>query len=269
MLQFAGRARPLAPTDLEGAAAYLGCEVAVIKAVMAVEVGATSGFVADGSGRPTILFEAHLFSRFTGGKYDAGYPDISTADHNWHLYRAGAAEYERLYAACALDMPSAIRATSWGLFQILGDNYSIANANSPASFAAAMGDSEGQQLSAFTSFCRAMSLQIPMRDHDWATFARRYNGPDYETDDYDGKLADAYATITGSGWGAPLRKGCSGHEVSVLQGALNARGAALVVDAGFGNATDLAVRHFQEDNGLSVDGIVGNATAVALGLVGS
>lgn len=61
-----------------------------------------------------------------------------------------------------------------------------------------------------------------------------------------------------------LRQGSSGDAVKILQTGLNGRGYALIADGVFGPATDNAVRRFQADNGLAVDGIVGPQTWSAL-----
>lgn len=61
-----------------------------------------------------------------------------------------------------------------------------------------------------------------------------------------------------------LRQGSSGGAVKILQVGLNGRGYALVGDGIFGPATDRAVRRFQADNGLGVDGICGPQTWNAL-----
>ncbi|MEU4380135.1 peptidoglycan DD-metalloendopeptidase family protein [Micromonospora echinofusca] len=58
----------------------------------------------------------------------------------------------------------------------------------------------------------------------------------------------------------PLREGNSGDLVRGLQTALNARGASLLVDGGFGSVTASAVRAFQSRNGLVADGLVGPVT---------
>lgn len=57
-----------------------------------------------------------------------------------------------------------------------------------------------------------------------------------------------------------LRSGATGEDVKTLQRALNAKGAKLVVDGNFGNATVAAVKAFQSKNGLASDGIVGDNT---------
>ena len=61
-----------------------------------------------------------------------------------------------------------------------------------------------------------------------------------------------------------LRRGASGDDVRHLQQKLVDHGAWLSVDGSFGIATEGAVRTFQRDHGLSVDGIVGAATWAAL-----
>lgn len=63
-----------------------------------------------------------------------------------------------------------------------------------------------------------------------------------------------------------LRKGSTGAEVKSLQSALNRAGASLTVDGSYGAKTEQAVRNFQEDNGLKVDGVCGPATWGAISL---
>lgn len=57
-----------------------------------------------------------------------------------------------------------------------------------------------------------------------------------------------------------LLKNDTGAKVKTLQGNLSKVGYKLTVDGIFGNATEKAVRAFQLQNGLSVDGIAGKAT---------
>ncbi len=61
-----------------------------------------------------------------------------------------------------------------------------------------------------------------------------------------------------------LRRGSQGKDVNKLQNILNDYGAKLVVDGIFGLATEAAVKKFQSEYGLTVDGIVGYLTWHAL-----
>ena len=64
-----------------------------------------------------------------------------------------------------------------------------------------------------------------------------------------------------------LRKGSSGEAVKTLQLKLKNWGYySGSVDGVFGSATESAVKYFQRTNGLTADGIVGSATAAALGM---
>lgn len=63
-----------------------------------------------------------------------------------------------------------------------------------------------------------------------------------------------------------LQHGSEGDHVAALQEALNGQGYDLEVDGIFGDATYAAVRDFQANNELDVDGIVGPDTLDALGL---
>jgi peptidoglycan hydrolase-like protein with peptidoglycan-binding domain len=61
-----------------------------------------------------------------------------------------------------------------------------------------------------------------------------------------------------------LQSGSTGGEVQILQAGLNGKGYPLVADGVFGPKTDTAVRQFQSDRDLQVDGIVGPQTWQAL-----
>lgn len=66
---------------------------------------------------------------------------------------------------------------------------------------------------------------------------------------------------------AAIRKGDSGSKVKEIQRKLNELGFSVGnVDGIFGSKTLTAVKNFQRSRGLTVDGIVGTATAKALGI---
>jgi len=178
--------------DYEWAAESLQVDIALVKAVAQVE-STGSGFLQDG--RPRILFEAHRFSKLTAGTYDSTHPTISSPTWSRSLYRGGAAEYERLGEAIRADADAASRSTSWGKFQILGENFKAAGYGSVEAFVEGMFVSERKQLEAFVAFLKASNLQDPLRRHDWAAFANGYNGSGYASNSYDQRLEAAYERI--------------------------------------------------------------------------
>ena len=186
-----GDSTPLTTADYAAAAQALGCAVAAIQAVAEVEA-AGSGFFRDG--RPKILFEAHLFSRFTKRQFDATHPAISSPTWNRALYRRGPAEYDRLAQAVALKRSAALQATSWGKFQILGMHFERCGHATPDAFVAAQCASERRQLEAFVRFIRAdAKMHAALVERRWGDFAYRYNGAGYKANRYDEQMAAAHA----------------------------------------------------------------------------
>ena len=180
----------IAQEDFIWAANVLGCPVAHIKAVCKVEAP-RGGF--DSENRPVILFEAHKFSKKTGGIYDQSYPGISSRVWNRHLYSgSNAGEHARLGLAVSLDRDAALESASWGAPQILGENYAECGYDSLQDFINAMYRSERSQLEAFVGFIQHDHIKVmALQKGEWSTFARRYNGPRYAENQYHTKLAAA------------------------------------------------------------------------------
>ena len=185
-----GKLQALSNGDYIDAAATLLCEVAAIQAVAAVETGSQGAF--DSQGRPTILFERHIFSRLTSHVYDKTHPDISNKKAGG--YGTFGEQYDRLNRAYKLDPDAALESASWGAFQIMGSNYKLVKFDSVNSFVAAMRRSIRDHLSAFVNFIRSNpKLLAAIGEKNWRTFARIYNGPKYHKNNYDTNLAKQYA----------------------------------------------------------------------------
>jgi hypothetical protein len=190
----------LTDADFQAAATDLGVDVAAIRAVAAVESGGRSGF-GDG-GRPILRYELHIFHGYTRGKYDRTHPHLSqpnlAAGNRYHV-GGQANEYSLLHGAMILrnQVETAWNSASWGMFQVMGFNHT----GSPdvATFVAAMYESEARQLQSFLTFCRNAGLANALKTHDWATFARGYNGANYAVTHYDVHIANAYARYAGAG----------------------------------------------------------------------
>jgi len=179
--------------DYLEASKIIGCDVATIKAVKSVESG-KGGFLSNGL--PTILFEAHIFSRLTGHKYDKTNPDISSRIWNKKLYLGGSYEHQRLDKACKLDRNAGLQSASWGLFQIMGFNYEACGFKTVQEFINAMYKSEGEHLKAFCNFVKNRGMATYLINKQWAKFAYCYNGAGYLLNRYDTKLKQAYELLT-------------------------------------------------------------------------
>jgi hypothetical protein len=180
--------RGLSDADYGRAAAALGAEIAAVQAVAEVE---TSGNAFDDHGRPRILFERHYFHRLTGGRFDAAHAAISDATAGG--YGKFSEQYGKLQEAYGLDADAALRSASWGRFQIMGDNCRAAGHASVREFVVALTQTEAAHLDAFVAFVSSdKAMAEALRKKDWATFARRYNGPGYAKNSYDTKLKSAY-----------------------------------------------------------------------------
>jgi hypothetical protein len=185
----------LGPEDYAAAAKRLGCTVAQIRAIDEVESNG-SGFLPDG--RPKILFEAHWFDKFTGGKFRGSHPRLSAAKWDRTLYIGGAAEWDRLGQALLLDATAALKSASAGRYQIMGFNHAAAGHPTVDGFWVAMKRSERDHLDAFCAFIESKGLADELRrvsnvHADCIPFARGYNGAGFAKNNYHVKMARAHA----------------------------------------------------------------------------
>jgi hypothetical protein len=241
MMDFAGTATPLSAQGFAEATDLLGVDAAAIWAILSVETGGC-GFLPDR--RPLILFERHIFHRRTSGIHDAGHPSISATTPGGYL--GGAREYDRLAEAIALDRSAALESTSWGIAQIMGFNAGLAGFVSAEEMVAAMLDREDVHLRAMARFLQAGKLDRVLARHDWRSFARGYNGPDFSRNRYDARLSAAYLALA-AGPLPDLRVRQTqvllmflGHDVGRIDGIL-------------GRRTRSAIVGFREERGLPSD----------------
>lgn len=78
----------------------------------------------------------------------------------------------------------------------MGFNFKAAGFETLQAFVDAMLKSEDEHFKAFVNFIASKNLGKALAQHDWATFARKYNGPAYKQNNYDVKLARAYRRFT-------------------------------------------------------------------------
>lgn len=187
-------ARTLGLEDYQRAALRLGVPVATIKAVSEVESGRDGGF--DSLGRPTVLFEPHVFSKYTDHRFDATHGGVSYKVWKTKPYPTGtedernAANWAKIEYAAKLDHVAAYMSASAGRFQVMGFNWKVCGYPSLDAFWEAMWRSEGDHLDAFVGFVVTNNLARHLVSGDWEAFARSYNGAGQAVV-YGKRIADA------------------------------------------------------------------------------
>ena len=250
---FEGSGKSLSKIGLQQSADPIGIALPALWAVTTVETKGC-GFLPDR--RPQILFERHKFHERTGGKFDTKAPDLSNSVPGGYGV-GGAFQYDRLERAIKLDRTAALESTSWGMGQIMGFNATDIGFADVEAMVDAMCESEDAQLNAVASFINHNKLSPYLQQNDWGNFARHYNGPSYQTNHYDTKLASAAARYRMG----PLPD----LQVRAAQLYLTYLGFEPgTVDGWFGRQTQSALISFQQYHGLEASGHLDEATGTAL-----
>jgi hypothetical protein len=245
--KFVGNATPLSQPGLTGVSNRLGCQPAEIWAVLSVET-AGCGFLADR--RPQILFERHVFSARTDGRFDAEASDISNPEPGGYG-AAGAHQYDRLNKAVGKDEQAAVQSASWGIGQIMGFNAHTVGFADVSAMITAMVESEDNQLLAMAQFLEDNGLDTDLQSHNWRSFARGYNGTTFERNNYDTRLAAAFARYR------ILLPDLKVRTAQVFLAYLDFSPGG--IDGVMGSRTRSALQQFQQRHGLTASGVVDDA----------
>ncbi len=162
--------KTLTNADLYRAAKSLDCDVALIRAVDAVE-SSGSGFTK--AGGLVLRFETAWFKRYTGQT----------------VVGSGREAYLN---AERINPRAAKLSTSWGRYQIMGFNHQLCGYATVEAMVAAFETGEGRQLDGFVAFVKAKKIDDDLRQKNWKGFAYTYNGAGYAAGGYHTKLEAAY-----------------------------------------------------------------------------
>lgn len=199
-------------SDIASAANFIGVDPSTLAAIVAVESSGT-GLVG---GRPVIRLEVHhlwhhtptglrpqIDARFLvkGPEEWEGHHWRPTPGAAWEPLHVGQAREWRAYELARSICPhAAIRATSWGLGQIVAgnrtedqrrDGWARAGFASVEAFELAQSTEAGQLQTMARWLAGDAELLRAMRARDWRTVARLYNGAG-KIDEYAARLAAAY-----------------------------------------------------------------------------
>ncbi len=187
---FRGAAKRLDDIDLPKIGHLIGVGEDELHAFIDVE---TRGHGFDNQGRPVILFERHKFYEFVPAAKRAQAVAAGLANKKPGGYGKESEQYPKLLKAIAIDREAALKSCSWGLGQVMGFNHALAGYPTVESMVADFMEDEEHHLRAAVEFIINCGLADALRRHDWAAFARGYNGPNYKINAYDVKLAEAFA----------------------------------------------------------------------------
>lgn len=189
----------LSELDYQNLSKKLNLETKLIKTVEKVESSKSAFY---DSGRPTLLFEAHIFYKYLKS-LERKDPDVYIKSHsnilskNWNrnLYIGGEKEYSRLMEAWGLSRKASLYSASYGAFQICGFNFASCGCKDVFEFVGKMFKGKKEQLELFGNFISSTGKIKYLRDHDWAGFAKSYNGSGYSLNSYDKKLEKTYNSL--------------------------------------------------------------------------
>lgn len=159
-----------------GAALTHGLDPAAVAAIVEVESG---GAPFGPDGRPTILYEPHVAWRVATPAQRAALEPEGLAYRKWgarpypNRQADRWAQFERCAALAGEDV--AVQACSWGVGQVLGENWRMLGLSAPGRVREAAQTVEGQ-VDLMIRFLRGAGLGAAINAHDWRTVARRYNG---------------------------------------------------------------------------------------------
>ncbi|WP_160137227.1 N-acetylmuramidase domain-containing protein [Chryseobacterium sp. c4a] len=140
-------------------------------------------------GQATILYERHKMwkhlkedlhkSKEELNVLNKKYPEL--VNPNQGGYGLFSAQYTKLEKAKKIDYDSAIKACSWGKFQVLGASYAGAF-SSPRELEEAVNTCEIQQFRLFKGYLKNTNgMTKALRNHEWETVAKLYNGSSWKT----------------------------------------------------------------------------------------
>ena len=175
-----------------------GIPLAHIIAVFQVE-SAGSGFNEDG--RLKVLYEPHVAYKYAKRPKEAraqaphlfqpSWVDPSRVPkREWHPYRTTQEErWDMILQAAGIDFDAAVRAVSWGRFQIMGYWAEKLDYDSPMHFIERLYDGEAAHLDALFRYCRMANLMPALQKGDWYRFSRYNSNIVSVRKEYASKLA--------------------------------------------------------------------------------
>ncbi len=188
---YIGEGRPLADADFVRLAGKHGIEEAALRAFAQVEARNRGSY---SSGALVCLYEPDVAWRNTSGAKRDKLTRSGLAYRKWKSGNYPKSSFPRIDKCAALAGEEvAALASSWGLGQVLGENYKTLGFSSAVAMVRNFAESEANQLEGVILFIKKTpGLEKALQAHNWGKVARLYNGPGYAKHNYHGRLAKAH-----------------------------------------------------------------------------
>lgn len=253
----------------------LNVEAAALLAVAEVESGGKPIWNVKGQSLPAMRFEGHYFYRLLKGNKKKLEQAIKAGLAN---PKAGGVKnpssYEARYAmlerAKKIDESAALASCSWGLGQVMGSHWKKLGYSSVQALVAKAREGIDGQIEVMAAYILVFGLVDELQTKGWASFAKQYNGPSYRVNNYDAKMAAAYARYSKL---LSVPADASKAEVKAVEAEVADSATMTIqkdlkrlgyfkgpINGKYGPLTKAAVKAFQTANGLVPDGKYGPMT---------
>jgi hypothetical protein len=233
---YTGAGKLLEDIDLPRIGDEIGVGEDVLHALLEVE---TRGHGFDDQGRLKMLFEPHKFYAHLHGdkRQQAVSAGLAYPHQGERPYPRDS--YPHLEKAMAIDSSAALMSASWGLPQVMGENYHMLGFSSVEDMVGSFAESEANQIEGMVKFIRAAGIDDDLRriqkklDNgqmvtaaDWVPAVRAYNGPKFRVNQYDARANAAlhkWMKIKDTPWakGQDIRDMASSEEDAFSKGEID------------------------------------------------
>ena len=169
---------------------------AALAAIAQTESGGIVTTRINGHDEPLIRFEGHYFDKRLSPADQAKARALKLSSPKAGAIRNPAtqvARWQLLQQATQINRDAAYESTSWGVGQVMGAHWHWLGYPSVIEMAETVRQSVQQQIELMCRFLTYSHLRDALNNRDWQKIAYNYNGPLYAKNQYDRKLAQAYA----------------------------------------------------------------------------
>lgn len=141
------------------------------------------------SGALNALYEDHVAYRNTNGAIRQRLTDNKLAAKGWRDLPYPSSPYPAIDKCVAIaGVEVAALSSSWGMYQLLGENYAMLGFETAADMVAWLAISEINQFLGWIKFIDATNIRHKLIAEDWDGYSLAYNGKAYKSHNYHKKL---------------------------------------------------------------------------------